>query len=96
MEMSSLKGACRWEGESNEGMCERSAMGTHANEVNVVEWVKRNMLWLFGHMKRKKSEEFIKKVYVNQIEDSWRARPVVRWKDRVCMKKLLIEGEGLN
>ena len=28
-----------------------------------VEWVKRKYLRLLGHLKRKKSEEFVKKVY---------------------------------
>ena len=37
----------------------------------------------FGHLERKNSEEFVKKVYVNEIEGPRRDRPVVRWKDRV-------------
>ena len=39
------------------------------------------MRW-FGHIERKKSEEFVKKVYVSEIERSRRReRPIVRWKD---------------
>ena len=35
-------------------------------------------------MERKKSEEFVKKVYVSETEDPMRrGRPVVWWKDRV-------------
>ena len=35
-------------------------------------------------MERKKSEEFVKKVYVSEIMGSrWRGRPVVRWEDRI-------------
>ena len=48
-----------------------------------------------GHIEGKKSEEFVKKVYVSEIV--WprrRGRLVVRWKDGV--NELLIEGEGLN
>ena len=49
----------------------------------VVEWVKRNMLRWFGHMERKKSEEFVK-MYVSETEGSRRrGKPVVRWKDMV-------------
>ena len=54
---------------------------TCANGVKcvIVEWVKR-----FGQIERKKSEEFVKKVYVSETEGPWRrGRPVVRWKDRV-------------
>ena len=50
-------------------------------------------------MERKKSEEFVKKVYVNETEGPRRrGKPGVRWKDRVkeYMKELLIEVEGLN
>ena len=50
----------------------------------VVEWVKLNTLKWFGHMERKKNEEFVKKVYVSETEDPRkRGRPAVRWKDRV-------------
>ncbi len=63
VEMSYLKGACVvtwWDGESNESVYERCAMGSQANGVNcgVVEWVKRNMLRWW----RMRSEEFVKKV----------------------------------
>ena len=51
---------------------------------DVVEWVKKNMLRWFGHMERKKSEEFVKKMYVSETGGSRRrGKPVVRWKDRV-------------
>ena len=50
----------------------------------VVEWVKRNTLRWFGHIERNKSEEFVKEVYVNEIEGPrMRGRSVVRWKDEV-------------
>ena len=60
VEIMYLSGACcvrKWEGESNE----RCAMRTRANGVKcgLVEQVKRNMLWWFGHMERKKSEEIV-------------------------------------
>ena len=61
-------------------------MGPCVNGVKnvVVVWVKRNTLRWFGHIERKNSEEFVKKVYVSEIIGSWRrGRPVVRWKDRV-------------
>ena len=67
VEMSYLKRVCgltRWEGESNETVYEGCSMGPYVNGVkcSVVEWVKRNTLRWFGHMERKKSEEFVKKV----------------------------------
>ena len=38
----------------------------------------------FGHMKRKKSKKFVKKVYVSGTEDPRRrGKPVVRWKNRI-------------
>ena len=50
----------------------------------VIEWVKRNKLRFFGNVDRRKSEEFMKKVYVSETDDPGRrGRPVVRWKDRV-------------
>ena len=59
-------------------------MGPCANDVKcgIVEWMKRNILRLFGHEK-KNSEEFVKKVYVSEIVSPRRRRSVVRWKDRV-------------
>ena len=63
VEMSYLKGACSviiWEDKSNE----RCGMEPCANGVKcgVVEWVKRNTFGWFGHIERKKSEEFVKSV----------------------------------
>ncbi len=49
-----------------------------------------------------KSEEFVKNVYVSEIEGpSRRGRPLGRWKDRVKeyiseKKCYVVEGEGLN
>ena len=46
----------RWEGDSNENVCERRGMGPCANEVKccVVEWVKINVevVWLYGERKK--------------------------------------------
>ena len=53
----------------------------------VVEWVKRNKLWWFGHMERK-TEEFVQTLCVSETEGlRSRGRPVVRWKNRIkeCM-----------
>ena len=75
-----------WEGESNEVVYEKCGMGSCASGINcgVVEWVKRNTLRWFGHMERMKSEEFVKKVYVSDLEGSnQRGRPLGRWRDRV-------------
>ncbi len=46
--------------------------------------MKRNIFNWFRLTKRMKSEEFVKKVYMNEIvgPDS-RGRPLRRWKDRV-------------
>ena len=44
-----------------------------------MEWVERNNLRCFGNVKRKKSEEFVKKVYVSETEGPRRrGRPVLR------------------
>ena len=50
------------EGES---VYERCDAGLHAKGVKcgVVEWMKTNTIRWFGYMGRKKSEEFVKKVY---------------------------------
>ena len=53
-----------------------------------MEWelmpMKKNTLKWFSPLKIKKSEEFVKKVYVSETEGPRRrGRPVVRWKDRV-------------
>ena len=67
-------------------MYERCSTETCVNGVkcSVVEWVKNNNLMWFGHLERNESEEFVKKVYVSEIESATRKRrPVVRWKDRV-------------
>ncbi len=46
--------------------------------------MKRNTLRRFGHTERVNSEEFVRKVYVSEIEGpSKRGRPLVGWKDRV-------------
>ena len=65
--MSNLRGACgvtRWEGESNESEYQRCGIVTHANGVKcgVVKWMKRNTLWWVGHLEKKKSEKFVKKL----------------------------------
>ena len=69
--MSYLREACgvtRWEGESNESICKRCGMGPYSNGVKcgVVKWMKRNML------ERKKSEKFVKKVYMSKTRGSRR------------------------
>ena len=58
----------RWESESNESLYERCDMRPCINGVkcSVVEWVKRNTLRWLGHIERKESEEFLKKVYVSE------------------------------
>ncbi len=79
-------GVTRWEGESNENVYERCSMGACASEVKcgVVEWVKINTLRWFGHIERINGEEFVKKVYLSELEGPGRkGRPPGRWKDRV-------------
>ncbi len=89
VEMSNLKGVCgvtRWEGESNENVYERCSMGACASGVKcaVMEWLKRNTLRCFGHIEMVNSEEFVKKVYVSEIDGPGRRRrPLGIWKDRV-------------
>ena len=89
VEMSYLRGACgvtRWDGLSNESVYERCGMSHCASGVQcgAVEWVKRNTLRWYGHMERMKNEEFVKKVYMSELEGTGRrGRPLGRWKDRV-------------
>ncbi len=46
--------------------------------------MKRNTLRWFGHIERMRSEGFVKKVYVSEIEgQSRRRRPHGGWKDRI-------------
>ncbi len=76
----------RWEGETNQSMYERCSMGACASGVKrgLVEWVKRNTLRWFRHIERMNSEEFVKEVYVSEIEDpSRRGRPLRKCKDKV-------------
>ena len=44
-------------------------MGPCANGVKcgVVEWIKGNIMWWFGHLESKNSEKFVKKVFVSEI-----------------------------
>ena len=61
-------------------------MGSCADGVKsgVAEWVNRNMLRQYGNMKRKKNEEFVKKIDLSETEGPRKRRmPVVIWKDRV-------------
>ncbi len=45
---------------------------------------KKKYIEVFGHIERINSEEFVKKVYVSEIEGpNRRGRPLGRWKDRV-------------
>ncbi len=67
-------------------MYERCGMGSQANRVNcgVVEWVKRNILRWFGHIKRMGSEEFVKKVYTSEsVGSNSKGWSLGRWKDRI-------------
>ena len=56
-------------------------------EVNgikcVVKWVKKKKTcWWFDHLKTKKNEKFMNKVYMNEIDSPRRrGRPVIRGKD---------------
>ncbi len=54
----------------------------------MVEWIKRNTLRWFGHIERMNSEEFVKQVYVSEIEGPGRrGRPLGRWKDGVKKRR---------
>ena len=50
----------------------------------MLEWVKRSTLRWFGHIERMKSEEFVKRMYMNKtVGPNSRGRPLGRLKDRV-------------
>ncbi len=50
----------------------------------MVKWVKRSTLRWFGHIERMKNKEFVKKVYISELEDAkGRGRPIGRWKNGV-------------
>lgn len=84
VEMSYLRSACgvtRWDGLSNECVYERCGMSPCGNRAlcGVVEWVKRSTLRWFGHIERMKNEEFVKKVYISELESAnRRGRPLER------------------
>ena len=94
----------RWKGKSNECVYERCGMGPCANGVKcgVLEWMRTNKLKRFGHMERKKSEEFVKEMHMSETEGGpmRKGRPLLRLKNSEevlkCMEELLIVGEGLN
>ncbi len=73
VEMSYLRGACgvsRWDKLSHESVNERCGMRERESgvECSVVEWVKRSTLRWFGHIEMMGNEEFVKKVYLNNVE----------------------------
>ncbi len=68
METSYLRSACgvsKWDGESNESVCETFSMGMTAEEVDcgVVEWVKCGTLRWFGYVPRVNEYHFVKRKY---------------------------------
>ncbi len=51
---------------------------------DVVEWMKRSTLRLFGYIERMENEEFVKKVYWSSVDGpNRRGRPLGRWEDKV-------------
>ncbi len=52
-------------------------------KCGVVEWVKRNALKWFGHVKSMSSEEFVKVCASESEGPNRRGRPFGGWKDRV-------------
>ncbi len=105
VEMSYLRGArgmIRWEGESNESVYERCNMGACASGVmcGVVEWMKKKYNEVVGHTERINSSEFVKKVYVSEIEHPGRrGRPLGKWKDKIkeyMSERGATRGEGLE
>ncbi len=75
-----------WDGLSNESVYERCGMTGRGSGMGcgVVEWVKRSTLRWFGHIERMGNEEFVKKVYLSNVEGTnRRGRPLGRWEDRV-------------
>ncbi len=103
-EVSYLRGACgvsRWDGLSNESVYERCGMRGHESGVGcgVVEWVKRSTLRWFGRIERTGNEEFVKKVYMSNVEGTnRRGRPLARWEDRVkeYVNERGVRGKGLE
>ncbi len=65
----------------------------------MVEWVKRSTLRWFGHIVRTGSEEFVKKVYLCNVEGTNRkGRPLGRWEARVkeYVSEKGVRGNGLE
>ncbi len=89
IEMSYLRGVCgvsRWDGLSNDSVYERCGMRGRGSGVGcgVEEWVKRSTLRWFGYIERIGNEEFVKKVYLGNVEGmNRRGRPLGRWEDRM-------------
>ncbi len=66
-------------------MHEKYRMGVCGNRMKggAVEWGKRHTLIWFGHIERLENEEFVKKMYISEIEGLNKSRPLGRYKDRV-------------
>ena len=65
-------------------------------KCEVVEYVKRNTLWWFGHIEIKWR---VCEVYASETDVPSRGKSVVRWKDRVkeyMHEEMQIDGEGLK
>ena len=64
---------------------------TYRVKCGVVESMKKKQTFRwFGHIQRMKNEEFMKEIYVSEIDEP-RRRTVVRWMKRV--KKYMHEGD---
>ncbi len=65
----------------------------------MVEWVKRSTLRWFGHIERMGNEEFVKRVYLSNVEGTnRRGRPLGRLEDKVkeCVSERGVRGNGLE
>ncbi len=104
VEISHLRGACgvrRWDGLSNESVYERCGMRGRGSGVGcgVMEWVKKSTLRWCCHIERMENEEFVKKVYLSNVEGTnRRGRPLVRWEYRVkeYVSERGMRGNGLE
>ena len=79
-------GVTRMDRISNEEVYERYGMAEEKPGVDcgVVEWVKRNALRWYGHVRRMPEERMTKKVYQSEVSGMYgRGRPPVTWEGRI-------------
>ena len=79
----------------NEEVYERCGMAKGIARVNCVEWVKRNALRWYGHVRRMPEERMAKRVYQSKVSgELGRGRPPMTWECKVEQYNIMKERVG--